>query len=242
LDTNALFSSIEFLHGNIFCDEISLIGETRGGKNQVKLELPPLLSLVRAAVDDIVTGSTAVIVKNSSPSTCAVVNLEILIQLKFYLSSHPICNGGHLYQVIFVSTSAHHNRLGRCKDVGHRCFWDVHCKKIVGVTRIVAFQVVHPRYVDLLVSLRRAVFSFSIIINWHQEVDAAEGCCRCEDDKAESDAEKYFIRDRTISPRLEQIVFVALPLEVWVLSGKLEHLANLSLLLAPSCQAEASTS
>ena len=87
--------------------------------------------------------------------------------------------------------------------------------------------------------------------------------CRCEDDKAESDAEKYFIRDRTISPRLEQIVFVALqklkivmvvtlvmmllkvedlPLEVWVLSGKLEHLANLSLLLAPSCQAEASTS
>ena len=33
-----------------------------------------------------------------------------------------------------------------------------------------------------------------------------------------------------------------LPLEVWVLSGKLEHLANLSLLLAPSCQAEASTS
>ena len=34
--------------------------------------------------------------------------------------------------------------------------------------------------------------------------------CRCEDDKAESDAEKYFIRDRTISPRLEQIVFVAL--------------------------------
>ena len=86
--------------------------------------------------------------------------------------------------------------------------------------------------------------------------------CRCEDDKAESDAEKYFIRDRTISPRLEQIVFVALqklkimvvggdvgndavedlPLEVWVLSGKLEHLANLSLLLAPSWQAEASTS
>ena len=46
--TNALFSPIEFFHGHIFCDEISLIGETRGGKNQVKLELPPLLPLVRA--------------------------------------------------------------------------------------------------------------------------------------------------------------------------------------------------
>ena len=30
--------------------------------------------------------------------------------------------------------------------------------------------------VYLLVSLRRAVFSLLIIINWHQKVDAAEGC------------------------------------------------------------------
>ena len=48
--TNALFSPIEFFHGHIFCDEISLIGETRGGKNQVKLELPALLSLVRTEI------------------------------------------------------------------------------------------------------------------------------------------------------------------------------------------------
>ena len=28
----------------------------------------------------------------SPPPTCAIVNLEIFIQLKFYLSCHPICN------------------------------------------------------------------------------------------------------------------------------------------------------
>ena len=34
--------------------------------------------------------------------------------------------------------------------------------------------------------------------------------CRCEDDKAESDAEKYFVWGRAISPRLQQIILAAL--------------------------------
>ena len=45
-----LFSSIELFHCDIFRDEISLIGEAQGGKNQVELELPALLPLVRTVV------------------------------------------------------------------------------------------------------------------------------------------------------------------------------------------------
>ena len=45
-----LFSPIEFFHCDIFGDEVSLIGEARWGKNQVKLELPALLPLVRAEI------------------------------------------------------------------------------------------------------------------------------------------------------------------------------------------------
>ena len=41
-----LFSPIELFHRDIFRDEISLIGEAQGGKNQVELELPALLPLV----------------------------------------------------------------------------------------------------------------------------------------------------------------------------------------------------
>ena len=45
-----LFSPIELFHRDIFRDEISLIGEAQGGKNQVELELPALLPLVRTVV------------------------------------------------------------------------------------------------------------------------------------------------------------------------------------------------
>ena len=45
-----LFSPIELFHSDIFRDEISLIGEAQGGKNQVELELPALLPLVRTVV------------------------------------------------------------------------------------------------------------------------------------------------------------------------------------------------
>ena len=45
-----LFSPVELFHSDIFCDEISLIGEAQGGKNQVELELPALLPLVRTVV------------------------------------------------------------------------------------------------------------------------------------------------------------------------------------------------
>ena len=53
----SLFSPIEFLHGNIFGDEKSLIGEARWGKNQVELELPTLLSLVRTGVCQSIKGN-----------------------------------------------------------------------------------------------------------------------------------------------------------------------------------------
>ena len=45
-----LFPPIELFHRDIFRDEISLIGEAQGGKNQVELELPALLPLVRTVV------------------------------------------------------------------------------------------------------------------------------------------------------------------------------------------------
>ena len=45
-----LFSPIELFHCHIFRDKISLIGEAQGGKNQVELELPALLPLVRTEV------------------------------------------------------------------------------------------------------------------------------------------------------------------------------------------------
>ena len=48
-----LFSPIELFHRDIFRDEISLIGEAQGGKNQVELELPALLPLVRTVVIEI---------------------------------------------------------------------------------------------------------------------------------------------------------------------------------------------
>ena len=45
-----LFSPIELFQCDIFRDEISLIGEAQGRKNQVELELPALLPLVRTVV------------------------------------------------------------------------------------------------------------------------------------------------------------------------------------------------
>ena len=58
-------------------------------------------------------------------------------------------------------------------------FWCLHVgqtfKSIICVS-VFTFQMCTCFGVYLLVRLRRAVFSFSIIINWHQEVDAAEGC------------------------------------------------------------------
>ena len=48
-----LFSPIELFHRDIFRDEISLIGEAQGGKNQVELELPAFLPLVRTVVIEI---------------------------------------------------------------------------------------------------------------------------------------------------------------------------------------------
>ena len=45
-----LFSPIELFQCDIFRDEISLIGKAPGGKNQVELELPALLPLVRTVV------------------------------------------------------------------------------------------------------------------------------------------------------------------------------------------------
>ena len=58
-------------------------------------------------------------------------------------------------------------------------FWCLHVgqtfKSIICVS-VFTFQIRTCFSVYLLVSLRRAVFSLLIIINWHQEVDAAEGC------------------------------------------------------------------
>jgi len=81
-----LFSSIELFHCDIFRDKISLIGEAQGGKNQVKLELPALLPLVRTAVNHIVTWSAAVVLKNSPSRSYKFKITKLLVSIGIIIS------------------------------------------------------------------------------------------------------------------------------------------------------------